>query len=78
MYAIRKDGNVRAKSVHETREAAQEALDFANSKAKKGEVFLLEVREGERTRCKSYCQVSQFCDQFQTYLKEKQSEHPTE
>lgn len=69
MYAVRKDGNVRAKSVHETREAAQEALD--QIKPKKGEVFLLEVREGERTRCKSYCQVSQFCDQYQTYLKEK-------
>lgn len=78
MYAVRKDGNVRAKSVHDTREAAQQALDQANSKAKKGEVFLMEVREGERTRCKSYCQVSQFCDQYRTYLKEKQSESRTD
>lgn len=78
MYAVRKDGNVRAKSVHDTREFAQQALEQAQAKAKKGEVFLLEVREGERTRCKSYCQVSQFCDQYQTYLKEKQSESGTD
>ena len=72
-YAVKKDGNVRAKSVHETREAADEALAQAQSKAKKGESFILEVREGERTRCKSYCQVSQFCNQYQTYLKEKEN-----
>lgn len=66
-YAIRKEGNVRAKSVHETREAAEEAL--SEIKPKKGEVFLIEERKGERTRCKSYCQVSQFCNQYQTYLE---------
>jgi len=31
----------------------------------------VEVREGERTRCKSYCPVSQFCSQYQTYLGEE-------
>ena len=72
-YAVRKDGNVRAKSVHDTYELAQQSLRDAQLKAKKGEVFLLEVREGERTRCASYCQVSQFCNQYQTYLKEKQN-----
>ncbi len=61
-YAVKKEGGVRAKSVHSTREEAEAALT-------KG--YVLEVREGERTRCKSYCQVSQFCTQYQTYLKEK-------
>jgi len=29
------------------------------------------VREGDRTRCSGFCQIAQYCDQYQTYLKEK-------
>jgi hypothetical protein len=61
-YAVKKEGGVRAKSVHPTREEAEAALT-------KG--YFIEVRNGERTRCKSYCQVSQFCSQYQTYLKDQ-------
>lgn len=67
-YAVKKDGNVRAKSVHETFEEATAAMEAAQASAKKSEKFSVEVRQGERTRCKSYCQVSQFCKQYQTYL----------
>jgi len=67
-YAVKKDGNVRAKSVHETHEEATAAMEAAQASAKKSEKFSIEVRQGERTRCKSYCQVSQFCKQYQTYL----------
>lgn len=67
-YALKKDGNVRAKSVHETFEEATAAMEAAQASAKKSEKFSVEVRQGERTRCKSYCQVSQFCKQYQTYL----------
>jgi len=73
-YALKKDGNVRAKSVHETREAAEEALADANEKAKKGEKFLIEVREGDRTRCSNFCQVAGMCSQYQKYLSTKQVE----
>ena len=69
-YAVKKDGNVRAKSVHETLEAAQEAL--AQIKPKKGESFSIEVRQGGRTRCESFCQVAPFCSQHQTYLSTKE------
>jgi hypothetical protein len=62
-YAVKKDGAVRAKSVHQTQEDAQAALP------PKG--YFIEVREGERTRCEKFCQVSEFCQQHQTYLKEK-------
>ena len=67
-YALKKDGNVRAKSVHETHEEATAAMEAALASAKKSEKFSVEVRPGERTRCKSYCQVSQFCKQYQAYL----------
>jgi len=70
-YALKKDGNVRAKSVHETREAADTALAAATEKAKKGEKFLIEVREGGRTRCESFCQVASMCSQYQEYLSTK-------
>ena len=69
-YALKKDGNVRAKSVHETQEAAEEALVKALGTAKKNEGFSIEIRQGERTRCKSYCQVAPFCNQYQNYMKE--------
>jgi len=67
-YAVKKDGNVRAKSVHTTHEEATSAMEEAQASAKKNDKFSIEVRQGERTRCKSYCQVSQFCKQYQTYL----------
>lgn len=70
-YALKKDGNVRAKSVHETREAAETALTAATEKAKKGEKFLIEVREGDRTRCSGFCQVAPYCEQYQAYLSTK-------
>lgn len=71
VYALKKDGNVRAKSVHETREAAETALTAATEKAKKGEKFLIEVREGSRVRCESFCQVAGMCSQYQEYLSTK-------
>lgn len=71
-YALKKDGNVRAKSVHETHESADTALAAATEKAKKGEKFLIEVREGGRTRCESFCQVAPYCQQHQVYLSTKE------
>jgi hypothetical protein len=63
LYAVKKDGGVRAKSVHKTKEDAEQALQ--NLKG-----YVLEVREGERTRCKSYCPVSSFCSQYKEYLNQ--------
>lgn len=57
-YAVKKEGGVRARSVHKTREEAEAALT-------KG--YFLEVREGERTRCQSFCQVAPFCEQWKQY-----------
>jgi hypothetical protein len=70
-YALKKDGNIRAKSVHDTRESAEQSLAAATEKAKKGEKFLIEVREGGRTRCESFCQVAPYCQQHQAYLSNK-------
>jgi hypothetical protein len=61
-YAVMKEGGKRAKSVHETQEEAE--------KANPGKGYFIEVRQGGRTRCESFCQVSAFCSQYQNYLKE--------
>ena len=58
-FAVMKEGGKRAKSVHDTREQAEAALP------PKG--YLIEHRPGERTRCKSFCQVADFCDQWKRY-----------
>ena len=63
-YAVKKEGGVRAKSVHATKEAAEAALP------EKG--YFIEVREGERTRCEKFCQVSPFCQQHKQYLATKE------
>jgi hypothetical protein len=60
-WAIKKEGGVRAKSVHSTKEEADVALT-------KG--YVIEVRPGERTRCANYCQVKNNCIQWKNYQEE--------
>jgi hypothetical protein len=61
-YAIKKIGNKRATAVYATQEEAEENL-------KDG--YEMETRSGERRRCADYCQVNQFCSQYQQYLMEQ-------
>jgi len=67
-YAVKKKGGVKARNVCST-------LEEANSKlAEYGKDYEVEVRPGERTRCKTFCQVSRFCDQYQSYLAQGEVE----
>ena len=66
MYAVKKVGGVRAKSVHTSEEDAKANLPPKD--------YVIEVRHGERTRCKSYCQVAGFCSQYKRYLAENPQE----
>jgi len=61
-YALKKTGGVRAKKVYSILTEAEAGL------AEAGKGHEIETREGERTRCQKYCQVSQFCTQYQKYL----------
>lgn len=69
-WAIQKQGNKRASSVHETKEEAQLTFDQIKDKT----LFSIVERPGERTRCANFCPVAQFCDQYQSYLQEQPSE----
>ncbi len=62
VYAVKKDGASRAKSLHSTREEADSAIE------KLGKGYTVEFRPGERVRCANYCPVSQWCDQYKEYL----------
>jgi hypothetical protein len=64
-FAVMKEGGKRAKKVFEIKE---DAAAFAGQQK---DPHYIEVREGGRTRCDSFCQVAPFCKQYQTYLKEK-------
>ena len=61
VYAVRKKGGIRAKSLHSTQEEADEAL------AALGKDYELDLRPGERTRCANFCSVNQWCDQWRTF-----------
>lgn len=67
-YAVKKIGGVRAKNLFGVKDDAEKMLEKLNEKKAEYEI---EVREGERTRCAKFCQVSEYCDQYQQYLKEK-------
>jgi hypothetical protein len=65
-WAIQKEGNKRASSVHETREEAQREMDQIKDK----KLYSIVERPGERVRCANYCPVSQFCDQYQSFKEQ--------
>lgn len=67
VYAVRKIGGVRAKTLFGEKDKAEQELEKLNAKKPDYEI---EVRDGSRTRCEGFCQVAPYCDQYQTYLKE--------
>jgi hypothetical protein len=64
-YAVKKEGGLRAKIVCASEEEAKEEL------VKAGKGYFVETRLGDRTRCANYCQVSQWCEQYKSYLTEE-------
>ena len=65
-YAVKKTGGVRAKRVFDSRSEAETFLKTVKDHE-------IETRHGGRTRCASFCNVSQFCSQYQQYLQQTQS-----
>jgi len=60
-WAVKKPKNVRATAVFLLEEQAKEKV------AELGKEYVIEFRPGERTRCKTYCPVNQFCSQWAEY-----------
>lgn len=68
-FALVKDGNKRATSLHDTREDAESALTVAMSDAKKGVTFKIDERPAEPVRCRDYCSCRPVCVQADELLK---------
>jgi hypothetical protein len=68
-YALVKDGNKRATSLHDTREEAENALAVAMSDAKKGVTFRIDERPAEQVRCESYCPARPVCRQADDLMR---------
>lgn len=58
VWAVKKPGAARAKSLHYTESDAIKAA---------GEDLEIEFRPGERTRCQNYCNVRDFCSQWAAF-----------
>lgn len=67
-WAIKKKGNKRATLVLKSEADAQRQVDQL------GEAYVIEKREGERTRCERFCSVSPWCEQYQEYKQTRSEE----
>lgn len=67
VYALRKAGGVKAKSLHKTYEEAEAAMNELKEKDRAS--YEIEFRPGERTRCANYCMVRDFCSQWKEFNK---------
>lgn len=63
MWAVKKEGAARAKSVHSTHEEALNVLGQIKNKTG----YSIEHRPGERMRCANFCPVSAFCSQYKSF-----------
>lgn len=70
-WAVKKEGNIKARAVYETAELAEEAVRVFSEKDPKS-TFVIEVRPGERTRCANFCPVAPYCQQYRDYLDLKE------
>lgn len=61
VWAVKKKGAVRAKSLHDSE---QDANAIAHGL---GSDYEVETRLGERTRCANFCQVNTWCQQWRDY-----------
>ena len=68
VFAVCRPGQakaVRAKGLT-TVEKAEEYI--RNSKAKDKDTFTIDMRPGERTKCKTFCKAAPFCNQYKAFL----------
>lgn len=61
-WAVMRKGQKKAVRLFDSKDEALRHMDWlANQPSNKGKALYIEHREGEDTRCQSYCSVAQFC-----------------
>lgn len=69
-WAVMKSGKKRAVRVYESEKDARVRAMEENKKADSNDLYYVEFREGEDTRCQSYCSVAQFCPYGRKFFQE--------
>lgn len=64
-WAVMEKGRKRAIKLHDSEESAQQHTDRLLNETKGRKVYI-EYRQGEDTKCQSYCPVAQFCPHGKT------------
>lgn len=69
-WAVKKKGRKTAIRVYESEKDARVRAMEENKKADSNDLYYVEFREGEDTRCQSYCSVAQFCPYGRKFFQE--------
>lgn len=69
-WAVKKKGRKTAVRVYESEKDARVRAMEENKKADSNDLYYVEFREGEDTRCQSYCPVAQFCPYGRKFFQE--------
>ena len=71
-WAVMRKGQKKAVRLFDSEEKALAHMDWlADQPSNKGRGLYIEFREGEDTRCQSYCSVAQFCPYGRKILQER-------
>lgn len=68
-FAVMKDGNKRATSLHDTRASAETAVSELQAEAKKGAAYFINERPAEQVRCEQYCPARPACRQADDLMR---------
>lgn len=70
-WAVMRRGQKKAVKLFDCKDNALSFMDWlANQPSNKGKALYIEHREGEDTRCQSYCSVAQFCPYGRKFFRE--------
>lgn len=71
-YAVMKKGAKRAVKLYDDAQSAELRVAEENKKAKKN-MYYVEFRRGEDSKCEGYCSVAQFCPYYKYFVPEPQA-----
>ena len=74
-WAVMKKGQKRAVRLYESEKEARDRCNAENRAARERseiERHYIEFREGEDTKCESYCSVAEFCPYYQAMMRQRE------
>ena len=71
-WAVKKRGRKTAIRVYAKKQDAYQRAAGENREAGKKDLFYVEERPGEDTKCESYCSVAEFCPYYQALMRSRE------